>query len=126
MIAHRRSAVVLLLVLQGLSCGGDDMAHSSSRTVTAAVFVDGTVDAASAEELVIRDAEGRRVPILLEDADGPAAQFFRQTTNPNRGLTLSEAAPHNGEPLCVLARISTGGELVSWKVFLESHCQHVP
>jgi len=119
--AARRAALLLSLVLLPC-CGGP----TDGSTVKATVYVDGTVDIASLDALVMRDSEGRRVKIGLQQAEGPAAQFFRQMSRPNVGLTLSAAAPQTGEALCVLASLLANSRLVSRKVFLESHCEHIP
>ena len=98
----------------------------SGPVVKAILYLDGTVNAVSRKALLVDDSEGRRVRIRLKQAEGPAEQFFRQTTRPNVGLTLTEADPQEGESLCVLAWLTRGGKLVSRKVFLESRCRHIP
>jgi hypothetical protein len=120
------AAALLLLVLLA-SCGGNGTAaQTGGSAFQATAYVGGTVDTVSVEELVVRDFEGRLVTIRLEQAEGPGAQFCRQRSRPNFCVTLSQAAPQKGEALCVLARLTPDGELVSWLVFLESQCQHNP
>ena len=95
--------------------------------VQATVYVGGVVSGASEEEIVVLDLVDRQpVKIRLLEANGPAHYFFRQTTNPQAAVTLNQAAPQSGEDVCVLARLYPNGDLVAWKVFLESKCQHQP
>ena len=125
-MAVRAPAAISLLLLVGLPGSAQPEPPRHPLAVKAIVYVDGTVETVSRKALIIHDSEGRRVRMRLEQAEGPAEQFFRQTTRPGVGLTLSEAAPQEGEALCVLAWLTAGGKLVSRKVFLESHCRHIP
>jgi hypothetical protein len=141
------SIILSLAAFSVLSCGSD--AHHGSVTATASVanitkysstpsdsflaaapvkadvYVTGTVAGVSQDEIDVRGIESAVpvIPIRVVDTNGA---FFRQTTRPALGLSEDEAAPQIGERVCVLARLSSSGDLVAWLIFLESDCQHNP
>ena len=128
-------AALIVIVAIMSSCSDDGGSSSppepsgthSLGEIQATVYVGGVVSGASEEEIVVLDIlDGQPVKLRLLEANGPAHYFFRQTTNPHAAVTLNQAAPQSGEDVCVLARLYPNGDLVAWKVFLESKCQHQP
>jgi DNA-binding CsgD family transcriptional regulator len=93
---------------------------------TAFVYVGGTIDSISEQQLVVRDLEGHLVPIRLEHAEGPEAQFCDHRTPIPMCMNLSEASPSKGEGVCVMAHLMPAGELIAWLVHLDSQCRQVP
>ncbi len=138
----RRGGLAVAMITVGLaivavmsSCSDDGGSSSppepsgthSLGEIQATVYVGGVVSGASEEEIVVLDfLDGQPVKIRLLEANGPGHYFFRQATNPHAAVTLNQAAPQSGEDVCVLARLYPNGDLVAWKVFLESKCQHQP
>ena len=112
----------------GETTSPDETAHTEYDDITP-LYVGGNFDSVSAEdeELIILNFVTREPVVLtLEEAEGPTNHFFRQETAPEQGMVLSQAAPQKGESVCVLAVLTSSGELIAEKVFLESTCQHIP
>lgn len=106
-----------------------DKAASVRADVVTSVYIGGAFEAASAEdeELIVRDSwTGKLVVLTLEATEGVTNHFFRAQTAPAQAMVLSRAAPQKGESVCVLAILTSSGELIAEKVFLESTCQHIP
>jgi DNA-binding CsgD family transcriptional regulator len=92
---------------------------------TALVYIGGTIDSISQQQLVVRDLEGRLVLIRVEHAEGPEAQFCRHALPLDVCMVLSEAAPTKGEEVCVMAHLMPAGDLLAWFVQLDAQCQFV-
>jgi hypothetical protein len=105
--------------------GGGGAPTVLSPTPVALVDVGGTIESISEQQLVVRDGLGNLVNIRLEHAEGPEAQFCEHRTPLDYCMVLSEAAPAEGERVCVMARLMPRGELVAWFVQLDSQCQSV-
>ena len=107
-----------------------DKAASVRADVVTSVSISGAFEAASAEdeELIVHDSwTGKLVVLTLEVTEGVTNHiFFRAQTAPAQAIVLSRAAPQKGESVCVLAILTSSGELIAEKVFLESTCQHIP
>jgi DNA-binding CsgD family transcriptional regulator len=99
---------------------------SGGNAGTAFVYVGGTIDSISDQQLVVRDLEGQLVPIHVEHAEGPEAQFCDHRTPIPMCMVRSEASPSKGEGVCVMARLMPAGELIAWLVHLDSQCRQVP
>ncbi len=110
-----------LLVWGLLRTDGD--AEVSAEEASAFVLIGGTIDSISDERLVLFDWEGRLVNIRVENAEGPGAQFCRQGTPLDMCRILSEAAPTDGEDVCVMARLLPDGELLAWLIHLDADCR---
>jgi DNA-binding CsgD family transcriptional regulator len=93
---------------------------------TALVYIGGTIDSISGQNVVVRDLEGHLVNIRLEHAEGPEAQFCEHRIPLDYCMVLSEAAPTTGQDVCVMAHIMPAGDLLAWFVQLNSQCQFVP
>jgi DNA-binding CsgD family transcriptional regulator len=106
--------------------GGDGTPTVLSPTPAPLVYVGGTIDSISDQQLVVRDLEGQLVPIHVEHAEGPEAQFCDHRTPIPMCMVRSEASPSKGEGVCVMARLMPGGELIAWLVHLDSQCRQVP